>query len=121
VGVDERRILRLPNGVEVGGAPSPLERAEARKALGLPGTGTLVLYLGRFSRYKGVADLVEAWGRLPEAVTGHAHLLLVGYRPDRPPEEQLELTPDHATVIVHQWTDRAPDYLRAADVFVLPS
>lgn len=123
VGVPPDRIVRLPNGVVM--PPSEGDRAASRarlrRELGLPPAGPIALYTGRFSSYKGVADLVEAWRNV--AAEG-AHLLLVGYRADQPPEDQLEITPDgslHRTILVHPWTTRAADYMGAADVFVLPS
>jgi len=123
VGVRDDRIVRLPNGVVMSpvGGEQNAARARLRSDLGLPATGLIALYMGRFSRYKGVADLVEAWR---EVTVEDAHLLLVGYRADQPPEDQLEITPDGTrddAVLVHPWTTRASDYLGASDVFVLPS
>ncbi|MEX2446317.1 MAG: glycosyltransferase family 4 protein [Dehalococcoidia bacterium] len=121
-GVPPGRIVRIPNGVLSPAPRDARDRAGLRAGLELPEDGLVVLYMGRFSRYKGVADLVEAWRRVPAE---DARLLLVGYRADHPPEDQLDLAPGSpalpGNVVVHEWTTRAADYLAAADVFVLPS
>ncbi len=124
IGVLEDRIIRLPNGVILSaseGDRTPL-RAQYRNDLGLPSKDQIAVYMGRFSRYKGVADLVDAWRQVQAT---DAHLLLVGYRANQPPEDQLEITPGgslgSSSILVHPWTTRPSDYLGASDVFVLPS
>jgi len=119
VGVPERRIARIPNGVDVDAVRDEAgSRTEARAALGLPESGTLAVYLGRFSQYKGVQDLIEAWEADPPP---DSTLVLVGYRADRPPEEQLERPPTRGSVMIRDWANDVRPYLRASDVFVLPS
>jgi len=119
IGVQEQRIVRIPNGVQVPETGRMTEAtAQARRELGLPAGSTVVLYLGRFSRYKGVTDLMEAWTALAPT---DAVLVLVGFRPDNPPEDQLEFASPPATVVVREWTSTPGTYLAAADVFVLPS
>src|SRR5205814_786993 len=62
IGVDEARIVRLPNGLDrTRFRPSArAERAELRRRLGLP-DGVLVMFAGRFAAYKGIDDLLSAW------------------------------------------------------------
>ena len=115
VGVPAARIVRIPNGVPT--ATTASSREAVRRRLDLPLDETIVAYLGRFSAYKGVNDLVAAWRSDPPL---GATLLLVGYRPDRPPEEQIAVEPGDG-VLVREWVDVPADYLRATDIFVLPS
>ncbi len=119
VGVRSERIARIPNGVDVDGLrANPRSKEEARTSLGLPADGTLAVYLGRFSRYKGVQDLIAAWDENPPP---DSRLVLVGYRQDHPPEEQLERPLARDSILIRDWASDVRPYLQAADVFVLPS
>jgi len=40
---------------------TPPERAEARRSLGLPATGRIVLFFGQIRPYKGIPELLTAW------------------------------------------------------------
>ena len=107
--------------------PAPAhEKARLRDRLGFPAGRTIVLYVGRLSRAKGVMMLIEAWSEVI-ANFPDAYLMMVGsgkgswddceaevgaYVRDR------ELTA-HVALAGH--SDRVHEYLRAADVFVNPS
>jgi glycosyltransferase involved in cell wall biosynthesis len=118
-GVGEKRILRLPNGVDTERwrPASAAERREARDRLDLPPDRVVVLYTGRFARTKGLAYLVEAWRDLDAA---NAVLVLVGRRrTDRRSPVSDAGAP--ASIIVRDWVPDLQDYYAAADIFVLPS
>lgn len=115
VGVSPDRIVSIPNGVlDVGSAHSD-DRATARDTVALPQEGGIVLYLGRFARYKGLADLLEAWRTVGRA--GWT-LLLVG---EDALDEPFGPLPTLPGVVVRPWTTTPEAFLRAADIFVLPS
>jgi phosphatidylinositol alpha-1,6-mannosyltransferase len=71
-GVPEDRIVRVPPALD----PSMLEglpsKWEARSALGLPPSVPVALFLGNYSPWKGVEDLLRAMvgvrGRFPDAI-----------------------------------------------------
>ena len=117
VGFPEDRIVRIPNGLpkEAFTPVSAANRLELRTELGLPEDHILVLYAGRFARYKGVLDLAEAWLHLaaPQATS----LVLVG----GPAIDDPVDIPYMADVIKIAWTDRVADYLRACDIYAHPS
>jgi glycosyltransferase involved in cell wall biosynthesis len=117
VGVAEERIVRIPNGLDLH-TFAPVDEAgqrSARAALSLPAAPAIVLYMGRFVRYKGLADLLEAW-RI--ASPSDAILLLVGApTPDSP----FPVPREREGFLVRSWTDDVAGYLHAADVFVHPS
>lgn len=120
IGVSAERILRIPNGVDTTRfAPiADASRAEQRLSLALPEGEVLVLYTGRFSSYKGVPDLLDIWaGASPPSAT----LLLVGFRKDHPPEDQIAPPTDDDRLIVHEWATDTLPYLHSADIFVQPS
>jgi glycosyltransferase involved in cell wall biosynthesis len=118
LGIDPDRVVRIPNGQDDGvhRPASAEERAALRARLGLPENDVLVLYAGRFARYKGVLDLLQAWRGLepPDGVT----LVLVGEPALDDPVHELPQAP---RVLVHPWTGEVDDYQRACDVVVLPS
>jgi glycosyltransferase involved in cell wall biosynthesis len=121
-GIPGARIRRIPNGVDTrrfAAAANPAERARLRSVLRLS-AGPVAVYTGRLAPEKGVDVLVEAWGaarRGPEWT-----LCLVGDGPERAAlEDQVRrLGLEGSVRLVGATGDVAP-WLRAADVFVLPS
>lgn len=111
------RVERIPNGIEIGPARQPAERAEARSRLG--GAGALVLYVGRFDQEKGVDRLIEAWRQARPA----ARLWLVGDGPQRATLEASAQADPFCRETVRFWGPRqdVATFLTAADLFVLPS
>lgn len=117
-GVRPGNIVRIPNGLDTArwSASDAEDRVVARRALGLPLDTVLVLFAGRFSREKGLRDLLDAWAEMPRP--GRAKLVVVGDQSGDIPEDSIEES-DH--VIVRGWSDDLAQYYRAADIFVLPS
>ena len=116
IGVPDSRILRIPNGVIAPRTPTTRNgRATARAELGLDPDDTIVLYAGRMERAKGVGELLASWRGLDR---DGATLLLVG-RPGLKEPVAMSSLPPRAEY--HPWTTRMGAYLRAADIFVLPS
>ncbi len=117
-----RPVMVIPHGLRLRDAHY-LTREEARRSLGLPEDNPVVLYVGRLLRIKGPHHLLRAFpavlGRFP-----HALLVVVGDGEERTELETLAhgLGLDgrvrfagarpHGDVI---------RFMRAADVFVLPS
>ena len=134
-GIAPEKILPIPNGVDTSVfAPCPnaaedgAARAALRAELGLP-KGPLVLFAGRIARQKRLPLLLEVW---PEVLAAcpDARLLIAGANrttsaghaagnndADSVPETLLA----QPGVIRLGHVDDMPSYLRAVDVFVLPS
>ena len=106
-GVPRRKLRVVRNGVPLQGYA--LDRAEARRACGLPEQGVLLGYLGAMERKKGVADLLEAAASVP-----HVQVALAG----RGTIEQ-ELA-GRGCLLLGALEDPRP-FLRALDVFAFPS
>jgi glycosyltransferase involved in cell wall biosynthesis len=117
-GVPRARILVIPYGVDCSVyRPSDAEeRAALRAELRLP-AGPLAVYIGRLTHVKRVDTVVEAAARA-DGLT----LAVVGDGKERERLERLarERQVDERVHFVG-FSDRVPDYLRTADLFVLPS
>jgi glycosyltransferase involved in cell wall biosynthesis len=118
--VDERRLLVITNGVDLGAfQPRAAARARVRAELKIPEDAWVAGTAGRLAVEKNQALLVRAAAPLlgPEA-----HLVLAGDGPLRPALAELAATRG-ASASVHLLGSRrdVPDVLNALDVFVLSS
>jgi glycosyltransferase involved in cell wall biosynthesis len=103
----------VPNGVD-GEVFRPLDCGESRRALDLEPAATLVGYFGNMAPDRGVADLVDAVGRL-RAQGSAVQLLVCG-------------PPDASTALDREWIifrgmvphEQMPLYLNAVDVLAVP-
>jgi glycosyltransferase involved in cell wall biosynthesis len=122
------RILRIPNAVDLTKF-KPLaaeERKPLRRRLGFPAGRTIVLYVGRLSRAKGVMMLIEAW---PELIVKYpdTYLVMVGSgkdswddcEPDIIDYVQKHALAPHIAMVGH--SNSVHEYLQGADLFVTPS
>ena len=120
-GYDVDRLHLLPNGVPI--PQHPWEQSELsshRCRLGIPDCPTIG-YTGRLDAQKGLADLLQAVPLLTDAI-GPVQVLLVGEGPARHDLEQLvdRLGIAEQVRFVGAVADVEP-YLRACDVYALPS
>lgn len=126
------KLSELPNGVDtVRFYPSDEdERRKLRAKLGLPTDGLALLSLGHFSADKRLDFLAHTWSRL-ECTSGQVHLWLVGE--NRPGAYEVDKgvaatvteaanNPERPGELAAPGRVSNPeDWLRAADIFVLPS
>lgn len=125
IGVDDRRLWRLPNGVDTARfrPASASERLELRRRLGLPTSARsrIAVYCGRLAPEKGVDVLLDAWARVSRVVPD-ALLCIAGDGAEKDAlVAQAEKLGISSTVrFVGAVSDPAP-LLRAADAAVLPS
>jgi glycosyltransferase involved in cell wall biosynthesis len=117
------------NGIDSQGrfnpANVPTEATERfRTRYGIPQDATVVGFVGRIVRDKGVVELATAWKQVRNACE-RAHLIVAGVREtgDPVPDEvwrDLESDPRvHITGFVHD--DDLPAFFAAIDVLVLPT
>jgi glycosyltransferase involved in cell wall biosynthesis len=126
--VPRARIVTIPNAVDaLRFSPAiPERKHELRRRLGLPHDRTLLLYIGRLSRAKGVAMLVQA---APQLLAHDPQLCLVivgsgkGSFDDCETEiiDYVSAQRLESDVLMYPATDQVPDYLQAADLCVFPS
>lgn len=110
----------------------PGDRVQARRAVGFPGDGPLVLFVGRIQPLKGLATVVEAMAGLRDAGGRPAEATLVVVGGPSGPSGPSELARIEARLAELGLADRArfvppqphgalSTYLRASDVCVVPS
>jgi glycosyltransferase involved in cell wall biosynthesis len=118
LGVPQERRAFIPNGVDLDRfAPAaPCERQALRAQLGLPDV-PIAVFSGRLAPEKRIDLLLATW---PEVRAAHpdALLLLVGEGPEQ--ERYARAAGCMGARFAGAVADVAP-YLRAADLFVLPS
>ena len=120
-GYRSEAVFEIPNGVPIPEQPWRTGQVStARKQLGLPNRPTIV-YTGRLHTDKGLGDLIDAVAPLKQTV-GSFTLLLVGDGPER---DALQRRAEERGVkeFVHftSQVESVEPYLRASDMFVLPS
>ncbi|MCO5350244.1 MAG: glycosyltransferase family 4 protein [Bryobacteraceae bacterium] len=101
--------------------PNAVRRLEIRAQLGIGGSGTLFMFLGRLKKDKGVLDLASAFSMLC-ARHADVHLALVG--PDEEglgPEIQRRCGGTRGRLHFVDQTNTPEHYMASADVFCLPS
>lgn len=110
------------NGVDAARfRPDAEARARVRERAGVPERAIAFLYLGRFSRDKGLLDLARAFALLA-ADRPDAWLILVGPDEDGMAQEIREACGTAAERLrILGRTSESEQFMAAADVFVLPS
>ncbi len=116
-----KKVHVVPHGSYIGAYPNSCTRQEARAKLQLPEDAFIYLCLGQVRRYKGVQDLISAFGQLP---AGNQQLVLAGHVHDTAYAQQLALTTE-ALSGIHTWFSYVDDaevqyFMQACDVCVLP-
>ena len=108
LGVQSDRVLLLRNAADTTRF-YPRDREEMRRRLDLPQERPIVAFTGGFNENKGPLRVLEAVRRLPEAGA-----VFLGSGPLRPTGERVLF----AGKVQH---DAVPEWLSAADIFVLPT
>ena len=120
VGFDARRTWYLPNGVPI--LPSvAIDRSALRAGLGLVPETFIAVFVGRLTAQKAPELLLDTWSYVARKYPT-SKLVFVG---DGDRRVMLEAKTSRAgltdSVIFTGQVDNVDDYLRAADIFVLPS
>jgi glycosyltransferase involved in cell wall biosynthesis len=117
-GFAKHLIRDIPNGVPVPPLADTIDRKAWRQRLGFSAASPLAVFIGRISPEKGLGDLIAAWKQVQPHMPS-AQLAIVG---NGPQEEDLRSMSRDLPGIVWAGASTQPErYLRAADLFVLPS
>ena len=98
------------------------ERARLRASMGIPEDATVVGFVGRLVRDKGIGELAYAWAKLASRHP-EAHLVVVGDYEERDAvgEETRALLEDAPRVHMLGWRDDVPTLYSAFDLVTLPT
>ncbi len=115
------KIAIIPHGHYQGAYPDDITRAEARQRLGLPAQAKVISFVGWVRSYKGVWELLEAFGHLE---TPDARLIIAGQTVDGAYAARLTAAAK-GDARIQLALGFVPDeelqvYLRAADVVAAP-
>lgn len=117
-GAQPTRVLSVPTGID-GERFAPGDAGAVRAALGLPADAFLVGIVATLRSWKGHRFLLEALAALPDP---RLRVVVVGDGPQRHALEAMAVGPGLAGRVAFAGNrDDVPDWLRAFDVFCLPS
>ena len=126
---DPRKLIVLgsgsANGIEsatYSNRPSEIELQRLRSKLNLPSDVPVIGFVGRFTKDKGVSELVKAFERLRLEFSG-LRLLLVGVfeEGDPVPNETRIFIKQNADIIVTGYVPETVPYYHLMSVFALPT
>lgn len=116
-----KKVFVVPHGHYVGYYSNEISREQARIALGLPQEAFVFLFFGWIDRYKGVAELIEAFERMHSE---EAYLVIAGTSPESKFADLIHQRVAHKPRIklVHKFIpeNEIQIYLNSCDAVVLP-
>jgi glycosyltransferase involved in cell wall biosynthesis len=117
--VNPEKLCRISNGVNLKSYDKEKNKVLARKTLKIPDRKT-VIYTGRLSPEKGIDFLLRCFSKVAQSTS--CQLIIIAEGPEKKHImkriDQLALS--HAIRVLPRVDEIAP-YLKAADLFVLPS
>lgn len=116
-GIENKKILICPNGVDVDEFNIKDSKEECREKLGLPLNKKIVLYTGHLYSWKGVDTLAEASQFLPKDV----EIYFVGGTEKDIKKFKIQNSKFKVNIIGHRPHPEIPYWQKSADVLVLPN
>jgi glycosyltransferase involved in cell wall biosynthesis len=133
-GLPKSRLLTIPNGVDIERFCPPEnsnEKILLRKELGLPENGTLILFVGFFSKDKGPDILFEAFKNIKGKIKEDLYIIFIGTTKGKYFEidvsliktikDDIEKFSMQNNIIFIESTLEIEKYYKASDIFVFPS
>ena len=117
--VNPEKLCPISNGVDLNGYNNSAAKSQARKVLKIPDRKT-IMYTGRLSPEKGVDFLVRSFARVKQSL--NCQLIIIA---DGPEKNYIVQVIDRSgvsdAVLMIPTVDDVTPYLKAADLFILPS
>jgi len=113
-GIDVSRIHVRPNGIDLSDFSKDIGKNEARRLLGLPQDKKIVLYVGKFYRWKGLRILSRAGDALEDIM-----FYLVGGSEEEYLQATNEPNPINVCCAGYREHKEIPYWLAAADILVV--
>jgi glycosyltransferase involved in cell wall biosynthesis len=119
-GVGAEKLHPVYNGIDFE-VFKPGDQAQARRELGLPPEGKLILFVGNFYAIKNPLLLIEAFARLTSLEHPH-HLVMIGGGALEGPARALAKANGSPVIFAgRKLAGEVANYMRAADLLCLPS
>lgn len=119
--IDKDKIFVVPHGNYISSYENKIDRLEAQKALDIPNSSFVFLFLGQIRPYKGVLELIEAFKQLPHKQT---HLVIAGKILNSELAEEIkQKIAGHSNIKFMPGfvpDDQIQVYMNACDVLVFP-
>lgn len=115
LGIDGRKILVAPDGVDIENFDIHISKKKARDYLNI-NANNVILYSGYLSPWKGAHILAEAAKQLPDFF-----FIFVGGGPEQVENFKHDYNLDNIRIEGHKPPNKIPFYLKAADMLVLPN
>lgn len=119
-GYDAVNVHIIPHGNYRGVYPDAGDSLQARATLGLPQDTVVLLFFGLIRPYKGVAELIDAFARIPDS---RARLIIAGKSLDPRVDARLQAPDRDPRIVAHTRyiaDHEVGTFYRAADLAVLP-
>jgi glycosyltransferase involved in cell wall biosynthesis len=121
IGLPEKKMVVIPNGIDLSLYSHPPHKEQARSAYHLPLDALIIGAIGRPRPVKGYRFLLEAFQTVAEACP-QAHLLFIGDGPDLPAlQQQVRIDRLEQRVSFLGDQEDIPGLLAAIDLLTLPS
>jgi len=120
LGAAPERVDVVRNGIDRGRF-RPQDRIEARRGLGLPDDGKVVLYVGNVERHKGAVDLLAAFSRVARSTPGVSLVMVGGGAASEECRRLAAGLGDRAALVGPKAHGEIPRWIAACDALVLPS
>ena len=117
-GVNEKKILIMPDGVDLKRFDINVSKEEARRELNLPFNKKIVLYAGHLYSWKGVQVLTESSKFLNKDILA---VFVGGTEKDEKKFKEKNQKFKNIIVLGHRPHSQMPYYLKSADVLILPN
>jgi glycosyltransferase involved in cell wall biosynthesis len=114
LGVPAQKLFCIHNGFDPRRFAAPVEKADAKAALGIPAAQKTAVYTGRINHKKGLGLVLEAAKSLPDIL-----FILVGSYGDGPIERQAQALAN-VRIVEFQPPETLGRYIFAADVLLIP-
>lgn len=120
-GFSNVKVIR--NGADLEKFSIDTSREDARRKTDLLAGSDVIMYVGSFARWKGVATLYDAWTKVREQFPNTLLVLVGGTTKElsRFPECKAVRADSRCIIRAHVPAAQIPTYLRAADMLLLPN
>jgi|GEM_PF-273994 len=116
-------VTVIRNGADLEKFEIDMSHLDARKLVGLPIEGNIIMYVGSFGRWKGVVTLYGAWTKMQKQFPDTTLVLVGGEIGTLEQFPECQHIGIDASVIVlpHNASSLIPFFLRSANILVLPN